>query len=351
MNSVTLGQRELRPFARPYIIAEIGVNHEGVMETALRLIELAKEGGADAAKFQTYKADKLAARVSPSYWDLKSEPTTSQRELFKKYDMFGPEEYRQLAAHCRKVGIEFVSTPFDLEAVDLLDPLMSFYKIASADLTNVPLLRKVASRKKPVVLSTGAATVEEIRSAVRELKTHGAPAIVLLHCVLNYPTPMNQAHINMIAGLQKEFPEHVVGYSDHTVPEARMLVLTAAWIMGAIVLEKHFTHDKTLPGNDHYHAMDVHDLKNLNANVDLLMTVGGDVEKRPLDSETPARQHARRSIVTIGEIPQGALLTNANLTTKRPAHGISPLSWDEIVGRHAKRALRDDHILQWDDVV
>jgi N-acetylneuraminate synthase len=351
MTNIKLGQREVRPFGRPYIIAEIGVNHEGSMETALRLIELAKEGGADAAKFQTYKAEKLAAKVSPSYWDLKSGPTASQRELFRKYDQFGPEEYRRLAKHCVEVGIDFVSTPFDLDAVELLDPLMSFYKIASADLTNVPLLRAVATKNKPVVLSTGAATLEEIRGSVRELEAHGATSVALLHCVLNYPTLMEQANINMIAGLRQEFPNYVIGYSDHTVPEDRMLVLTGAWAMGALVLEKHFTHDKSLPGNDHYHAMDVKDLKSFSANIDLLLTAGGAVEKRPLDTEEPARRHARRSIVTAGDIPAGTILTDANLTTKRPAHGISPLSWDEVVGRRVKHALSDDQILQWDDLV
>lgn len=350
MSTITLGRREVSAHGRPYVIAEIGVNHEGSMDTALRLIELAKEGGADAAKFQTYKAEKLAAKTSPSYWDLKSEPTTSQRELFKKYDGFGAEEYRRLAAHCLKVGIDFVSTPFDLDAVDLLDPLMSFYKVASADLTNIPLLRKVASREKPVVLSTGAATLEEIRNAVRELEKYGAPSVVLLHCVLNYPTPIDRANINMITGLQREFPGYMIGYSDHTVPDQRMQVLTAAWLMGALVLEKHFTHDKTLPGNDHYHAMDVTDLKSFKANVDLITSAGGRMEKAPLDSEAPAREHARRSIVTSGEVGAGAILDDRNLTTKRPAHGISPLFWDQIVGRRTKRALADDHLLQWDDL-
>lgn len=350
MKSIILGQREITRHGRPYVIAEIGVNHEGSMDTAFRLIELAKEGGADAAKFQTYKAEKLAAEISPSYWDLKSEPTTSQRELFRKYDRFGAEEYKQLAAHCSKVGIDFVSTPFDLEAVDLLDPLMSFYKIASADITNIPLLRNVGSRKKPIVLSTGAATLDEIRNAVRQLETYGAPSVTLLHCVLNYPTPMDRANINMITGLQREFPEHLIGYSDHTVPEERMQVLTAAWLLGALVLEKHFTHDKALPGNDHYHAMDVDDLKSFRSNVDLITSARGKVEKAPLESEDAAREHARRSIVTLGRIEAGAILDDQNLTTKRPAHGISPLFWDEVVGRRTRRALADDHLLQWEDL-
>ena len=349
-SELRLGRRNIRRFDRPYVIAEIGVNHEGVMDAALRLIELAKEGGADAAKFQTYKAEKLAAKVSPAYWDLTAEPTSSQRELFRKYDAFGPTEYKRLAEHCEKVGIDFLSTPFDLDAVELLDPLVSYFKVASADLTNIPLLRAVARCGKPAVVSTGAATVDEIRGAVCELERCGCPSVVLLHCVLNYPTPMEHAHLNMIRGLQQEFPGHFIGYSDHTVPEERMLALTASWLMGAVVLEKHFTHDKSLPGNDHYHAMDVNDLRSFVANLELLMIAGGDMEKRPLASEAAARQHARRSIVSVGDIASGQLLDMQNLTTKRPAHGISSLEWDNVIGRRAKHSLPDDHILQWDDL-
>ena len=174
MPEIRLGSRRVNESSRPYVIAEIGVNHGGSLDLAKRLIDLAKEGGADAAKFQTYKAETLASRHSPAYWDLTKEPTTSQFQLFKKYDSFGPDDYRALAAHCRDAGIDFVSTPFDSEAVELLDPLMPFFKIASADLTNTPLLRQVASRGKPVVLSTGASTMEEVRQAVETLQAAGS---------------------------------------------------------------------------------------------------------------------------------------------------------------------------------
>ncbi|NDE21064.1 MAG: hypothetical protein EBZ98_05350, partial [Actinobacteria bacterium] len=161
--------------------------HEGSLELAKRLVELAKEGGADAAKFQTYKADTLASRHSPAYWDTTKEPTLSQFELFKKYDAFGPAEYQALAEHSKQVGIDFVSTPFDDAAVDLLAPLVPFFKVASADLTNTPLLRRVARTKKPVVLSVGASTIEEIDGALTTLRAAGARDIALLHCILNYP--------------------------------------------------------------------------------------------------------------------------------------------------------------------
>jgi sialic acid synthase SpsE len=185
MTEMRLGSTAIGPTTAPYVIAEIGVNHEGSMDLAKRLIDDAKAGGCHAAKFQTYKAAKLASRDSPAYWDTTKEPTTSQFALFSKYDRFGEKEYRDLAAHCAAVGIDFVSTPFHDEAIDFLDDLMPFFKIASADLTNSPLLRKVAAKRKPVLLSTGASTLGEIDEAIAELRAHGCTSIVLLHCVLN----------------------------------------------------------------------------------------------------------------------------------------------------------------------
>lgn len=351
MPRITLGSRVVDETTAPYVIAEIGVNHEGSLETAKRLIELAHAGGADAAKFQTYKAETLASRHSPAYWDLTKEPTTSQFELFRKHDRFGDPEYLALAGHCREVGIDFLSTPFDDHAVDFLEPLMPFYKIASADLTNIPFLRRIAAKGKPVVLSTGASTLAEIEIAVEELRCHGATELALLHCVLNYPTPCENAHIDMIDGLRRAYPDLVVGYSDHTVPEPAMAVLTAAYVKGARVIEKHFTHDKSLPGNDHYHAMDVEDLGRFSANVALLQRARGSSHKAPLDSEAPARANARRSIVLARAVRAGEVLTADAMTAKRPAHGISPLFWDEVVGMVARSDLEEDHVLTWRDVL
>ncbi len=261
MAEIDLGNTTIDEKSSPYIIAEIGVNHEGSLEKAKELIGLAKEGGANAAKFQTYKADTLASVNSPAYWDRTKEKTANQHELFQKYDSFNEKDYIALFQHCQDVKIDFLSTPFDADAVDFLDPLMSFFKVASADITNMPFLRKVVSKGKPVLLSTGASNLKEINEAVSELKNHGAKDICLMHCILNYPTEDQNANLDMILGLKETFPELVIGYSDHTLPDAEMLVLTAAYLKGAMVIEKHFTYDKSLPGNDHYHAMDVDDLK------------------------------------------------------------------------------------------
>ncbi len=331
----------------PYIIAEIGVNHEGNLPLAKKLIELAKEGGAHAAKFQTYKADRIASKHSPAYWDLASESTESQFELFKKYDAFGEKEYRELAAHCEKVGIEFVSTPFDKDAVEFLDPLMPFFKIASADITNKPLLRQIASKGKPVILSTGAATLEEIDSAVQLLKENNCTHLSLLHCVLNYPTPDENANLRMIQNLSNRYPSNLIGYSDHTVPTAEMTTLIASVLLGARVIEKHFTHDKSLPGNDHYHAMDVNDLENFCTRCAKLETLCGAGDKSTLEKEESARQHARRSIVADTQIQEGEVILESMITYKRPGTGIPVADWDRVVGSTANCTIEHDQVFQW----
>lgn len=351
MTSIKLGNRVVTSGGRPYLIAEIGVNHEGSMEQAKRLIELAKKGGADAAKFQSYKADTLASKHSPAYWDTSKEPTLSQHQLFKKYDRFGPEDYEALAGHCRKTGIDFLSTPFDDQAIEFLDPLVPFFKIASADITNIPLLRRIAAKKKPVALSTGAATLGEIDIAVDTLNRAGCADIILLHCILNYPTDNGNAHLRMIRGLQRAYPDQLIGYSDHTLPDESMTSLTTAQLLGAVVIEKHFTHDKSLAGNDHYHAMDVVDLARfveLANRVEALL--GPSEHKAPIETEEISRRNARRSIVLARDVAAGQQLAAADLTYKRPGTGVSPLHWDEVIGRATARALHADDVLQWEDL-
>lgn len=350
MTAIKIGDKTIANDSVPYIIAEIGVNHEGSIEKARELIALAHSGGADAAKFQTYKAETLASRNSPSYWNLDKEPTISQYELFKKYDQFGEKEYELLAEDCRKTGIDFISTPFDNRAVDFLAPMMSCFKIASADITTFPLIRQIASKGKPVLLSTGASTLAEIDMAVNELKRNGCEQLVLLHCILNYPTRDEDANLDMIIGLQRAYPDLLIGYSDHTLPDEAMLTLTAAYLKGAVIIEKHFTNDKSLKGNDHYHAMDVRDLKRLKTNIERLSLLNGCDYKHPIPSEKSSRENARRSIVLKISVNQDIPITEDTITCKRPAHGISPLYWDDVLGKKAARDLNEDHILRWEDL-
>ena len=349
MKKINLGSTELTRASDPYIIAEIGVNHEGSMETAKKMIELAKEGGASCAKFQTYKAHKLASRNSPAYWDTDKEKIKSQYELFSKLDAFGDQEYAELSEFCKDNQIDFVSTPFDLDAVKTLDPICSYFKIASADILNVPLLRQVGTTKKPVILSTGAANKSEIDFALSELYSSGTSNVILLHCVLNYPTLDEDANLGMIKGLRDQYSDLIVGYSDHTLPSQNMEVLIQAYLMGAVVIEKHFTHDKTLRGNDHYHAMDMQDLKRFWKNFERVQQLSGkEYEKVALKGEDIAILHARRSIVSSRKIFEGEVLTVDNLTTKRPGHGISSKEWDNIIGKIAVKNIEEDAILSTD---
>ena len=245
----------------PYVIAEAGVNHEGDLNLAKRLVREAAEGGADAIKFQTYKAENIASRNSPAYWDMNKEPIESQFQLFKKYDKFWKKEYEDLRTFSDSCGIEFISTPFDRESAFFLNDLMNVFKISSSDITNRPFIEYICQFEKPIILSTGASYLHEIVEAVEWIEAFDNQ-LALLHCVLNYPTKDENANLGMIPDLRKRFPDKLVGYSDHTLP-GDMKVLEMATLLGARILEKHFTYDKALAGNDHYHAMDKQDLLTL----------------------------------------------------------------------------------------
>ena len=332
----------------PYIIAEAGVNHEGSLDIARRLIDEAAEGGADAVKFQTYRAQTLASRDSPAYWDTDREPTGSQYELFKKHDSFWKNEFEALKRHCETAGVAFLSTPFDVDSARFLNDLMDAFKISSSDITNKPFIRILCGYGKPVLLSTGAAHLHEIAEAVEWIEERGNP-LALLHCVLNYPTADEHAALGMIPALRQCFPRYAIGYSDHTLPGDMHMLLTAV-LLGARVLEKHFTHDKTLPGNDHYHAMDMRDLRLFRERLRQTLTSVGAFSVRALPEEEPARRHARRSLVAARNVPAGKIIDADDLTWKRPAHGISPRHYDEVLGMRARGDIAEDAVLSWSDL-
>jgi N-acetylneuraminate synthase len=330
---------------QPYVIAEIGVNHEGSMETAKRLIVEAAEGGADAVKFQSYKAETLASKHSPSYWDTTKEPTTSQFELFKKHDKFWKTEMEELKKYSDSLGVEFMSTPFDIESADFLFDLMDAYKISSSDLTNKPFIQYMCKFNKPIILSTGASHLHEVQEAVSWIDQFGNP-LALLHCVLNYPTPDPNAHLGMILDLKRHFPERIIGYSDHTLPKD-MHSCEIATLLGSRIIEKHFTHDKTLTGNDHYHAMDKEDLKIFRQKIQRDLELLGSFKVSALIDEEPARKNARRSLVATRNLKVGHVIQKEDLTFKRPAHGVSPKYFDEVIGKIVIKEIAEDDVLQW----
>lgn len=288
------------------LIAEIGVNYydiarkEGItpLEAAKLMILKAKDAGIHAVKFQTYKAETLAAKESPSYWDTSEETETSQYSLFKKFDSFGKKEYQALYQYSESLGIEFLSTAFDVESADYLNEMMNVYKISSSDLNNLPFVAYQAKKNKPILLSVGASEEAEIRKTVELIREYNQQPITLLHCVLEYPTPYEHANLNKIISLKKAFPDCYIGYSDHTKPEQNFDVLKTAYNLGAQVIEKHFTLDKTLTGNDHYHAMDEQDAAGIIAAINYLERIRGNYEIACLESERIARMNARRSLVT-----------------------------------------------------
>lgn len=338
------------------LIAELGVNYYDIarklnitpMQAAKMMILEAKNAGAHAVKFQSYKAETLASKNSPAYWDTSEEAETSQYLLFKKFDSFGKEEYYELAQFCKQIEIEFFSTAFDVESVDYLTDIMDLFKISSSDLNNLSFIKYQAKKNKPIMLSVGASELEEIKRAVGVIRKYNNKPIILMHCVLEYPTPYEHTNLNKIKSLKQEFPEFYVGYSDHTKPDSSYDVIKTAYLLGARVIEKHFTLDKTLKGNDHYHAMDVNDAKNIINAISKIDTLMGDGTIRCLDSEKTARLNARRSLVANTHICKDTIITEEMLTYKRPGVGISASEMEKIIGRTAKCDIERDTIMTYD---
>lgn len=326
----------------PYLIAEIGANHEGDLGEAKKMIASAARAGANAVKFQTYTADRLASRThSPAYWDTTQETRSSQFELFSHYDKFSPSDYMKLADFAASCNVDFLSTPFDSEAVEFLAPLVPAFKIASADLTNTPLIEQVASHQKPMIISTGASSIAEIDLVQSSLSGHPAD-ISLLHCVLNYPTPPERANLEGIRRLELTVnPRFSIGYSDHVPPDSYggMESLKAAFLLGAVVIEKHYTHNRLAKGNDHYHAMDEAALETfVSWTHEAREMMGGWLPD--LSIQAAARSNARRRIFLNETIPQGTRLQEAHLIPLRSNKGVPVSDWKSILGKVSLRDLK-----------
>jgi N-acetylneuraminate synthase len=311
---------------KPFFILEAGVNHDGSVENAMKLIEAASKTGADAIKFQTYTAEKLAAQKSPAYWDKKEEPTESQFELFKKYDGFSLEDYESLAKKCKDVEIEFMTTCFDEDWVDALDHLLLRYKVASADITNFPLLKKIASKEKPMILSTGAAKISEVVSAVDYIHKNSKASLSILHCVLNYPTSIENASLDRITQLREVFPELTIGYSDHTKSLESVQSISTAFVLGARIFEKHFTLSPTVQGNDHYHSFTSAEAKSCIDNLSKIEKSLKYQENEFLNLQADARLYARRGVYLRRDVQPGEVMSIEDLICLRPTvpNGIDP---------------------------
>ena len=323
----------------PIVILEAGVNHDGSIEKAENLIELASQSGADYIKFQTYTAEKLAAIESPSYWNLNEESTTSQIELFRKYDGFNLENYKHLIDCCDGKGIGFLTTCFDLDWLNLLSDDLPFFKIASADITNFILITAIAEKQKPIIMSTGAASFEEISESLTLIRSITDAEVCLMHCVLNYPTEHINANLSRISELKSKFPGVLIGYSDHTRSEFSHQAISLAVNLGATIIEKHFTYDKNQTGNDHYHSFDHVDVANL---YKILITQNELCEFEEADFlkiQSEARQFARRGLYASRYLAANSVVSLEDVIPLRPTTGEAGFLGSEVtlvVGKRCK---------------
>ena len=333
---------------KAFIIAEAGVNHNGSLDLAIQLIDTARAAGADAVKFQTFRADALAARSAhkAAYQDRTTSRDESQLEMLRRLEL-DEAAHRRLIEHCESVGIRFLSSPFDHESVDLLAAMnLPIFKIPSGEITNHPFLRHIAGKGKPIILSTGMCTLDEVKEAVDVLRDAGAHDLTLLHCVTEYPTPYPQVNLRAMLTLKDAFGLPV-GYSDHT-PGIEISV--AAVALGAEVIEKHFTLDRTLPGPDHAASLEPAELALMVASIRHVEEALGNGIKVPAPCEIPNISVARKSVVAARALSAGHTLQEADLAIKRPGNGLAPKTLPDLVGRTLRVAVDQDQLLRWDQL-
>jgi sialic acid synthase SpsE len=330
-----------------YVIAEAGVNHNCDLALGKRHVETARAAGADAIKFQSYTASKISTRVAPRYWFEPKDPKGTQWDTFDKLDKLSGADFRALLEHARALGLTAFSTPFDDAAVDFLASLnVPAFKIASADLTCHPLVARAARVGKPMILSTGTATLAEVEEALEICRKAGNDRVVLLHCTLKYPCPPEGINLRMMEHLMRAFPELPVGLSDHSLG---ISVPQAAVALGACMIEKHYTVNKSLPGSpDHHLSVDPGEMQAMVEGIRTVEKALGKAEKglEPLEAE--AFRYARRSVTSAVAIPKGSVVTRAMLTYKRPGTGISPRFFELVVGRVASVDIPEDTTLTWE---
>lgn len=333
-------------FPRVFVIAEAGVNHNGDLEMARRLIAAGAEAGADAVKFQTFRAGEIASpEAAPAEYQMRNRgtPAESQLDLLRPLEL-GRDAHFQLANYAKEKGIVFLSSPFDPQSADLLEEVgVPLYKLGSGEITNVPLLRHVARKGKPVILSTGMATLDEVRYAVDIMRVEGNRDLVLMHCVTEYPAPPAEVNLRAIATMATTFGLPV-GYSDHTEGNQ---IAWAATALGACCIEKHFTLSRALEGPDHAASAEPDEIKALVSGIRSIELALGDGIKRPAPCELANRRLVRRSVFAAQEIPAGSVLTAALLACQRPGTGIPSERLDDLMGRQATRTFRAGEMLDW----
>ncbi len=338
---------------KTFIIAEAGVNHNGDIDTALRLVDMAKKAGADAIKFQTFKSERLVAFSTPKakYQKANTGSNESQLEMLKRLELTN-DNFKRLFSYCRKKGIFFMSTPFDEKSADMLDRLgMNIFKIPSGEITNKPLIQHIATKNKPVILSTGMSYLNEVEKAVRWIydiwnKSGFNQQLTLLHCVSNYPAHAEDVNLYAMNTLKTAF-DLSVGYSDHTLG---IEIPIAAVAIGAKVIEKHFTLDRNMKGPDHKASLEPDELKAMVKAIRNVEKAMGDGIKRPTEKEDETRIIARRSLVAKRDIKKGDVIRSGDIIIKRPGSGILPEFKDIIKGMKAGKNIKADSVIKWGDL-
>jgi len=332
---------------KTFIIAEAGVNHNGKLELAYKLIDTAAETGADAVKFQTFKAEAVVSKSAPKadYQVETTKNTESQYEMIKNLEL-DFETHKKLILYCKKKNIKFLSSPFDLESIELLDKLgLDTFKIPSGEIINLPYLRKIALYNKKVIMSTGMANLGEIEAALEVLINYGTKKenITVLHCNTEYPTPIEDVNLKAMLTIKSAFPGISVGYSDHTLG---IEIPIAAVAMGATVIEKHFTLDKNMEGPDHKASLESTELKSMVRAIRNIEKALGNGIKQPSPSELKNKKIVRKSVVAAKDIKKGEKFSENNLAVKRPGTGISPMRWDEVIEEKAIRDFKEDELIE-----
>ena len=346
MSKIKVADRLIGEGEPCFIIAEAGVNHNGDVNLAKKLIDVAKKAGADAVKFQTFKAEELVTK-SADKAEYQKETTSTQQSQYEMLESLTLPEgaYGELKTYAESKGIIFISTPFDKKSVDLLSELgVPAFKVGSGEITNFPLLRHIARKGKSVILSTGMSTLQEVEEAVATIREEGLEDIILLHCVTNYPSQIESTNLRAMATLRQTF-SLPVGLSDHTLG---VTIPVAAVALGACVIEKHFTLDKKLPGPDHKASLEPDELKRMVKAVKDVEKALGNGVKKPMPEEEENKKVVRRSIVARVDIPQGTVITEEMLDIKRPGTGLEPKFLDMVVGRTAKVTIGQDEIITID---
>ena len=327
-----------------FIIAEAGVNHNGDLNIAKKLIEKASEVGADAIKFQSFKADNLVVKSAQKaeYQKKTTSNEENQFQMLSKLELTY-EDHKELIKYCEEKDIMFLSSPFDFESIDLLNQLnLAIFKIPSGEITNLPYLKKIGKLNKKIILSTGMSTLGEIESALNILKESGSTDITVLHCNTEYPTPIKDVNLKAMNTIKDAFKVKV-GYSDHTLG---IEVPIAAVALGARVIEKHFTLDKSMDGPDHKASLEPNEFKLMIESIRNIEKALGDGIKTPTSSEAKNKEMARKSIVANIDIKKSEMFSEENLYVKRPGTGISPMRWEEVIGKVAQRDFKEDELIE-----